>query len=233
MEKERSTKIIAIIALLVGVVGLSLGFAAMSNTLTIKSGATVTPDTSAFNVDFSSVAAPATLAANDISATISADDIAAGVTATDATIDNANDPVIQNLHATFTKPNQSVSYTFYAYNIGKYEAFLRSITFMNVTGESSTRTCTPGEDSQGNTTNATQVAAACDDISVSVKVNNEAAVTGTKDDYSSHSLAINASEPIVVTITYAENGDVADGPFTVNFGDIKLLYSSIDRTVTP
>ena len=51
MEKDRSTKIIAIAALLIGIVGLSLGFAAFSNTLTISSSAEVTPDQSAFNVD--------------------------------------------------------------------------------------------------------------------------------------------------------------------------------------
>ena len=35
MEKDRGTKVIAIVALIVAVVGLSLGFAAFSSTLTI------------------------------------------------------------------------------------------------------------------------------------------------------------------------------------------------------
>ena len=36
MDRDRRARVIAIAALLVGVVGLSLGFAAFSNTLTIK-----------------------------------------------------------------------------------------------------------------------------------------------------------------------------------------------------
>ena len=44
MERDRSAKIIAIVALCVAVVGLSIGFAAFSNNLTIKSNATVSPN---------------------------------------------------------------------------------------------------------------------------------------------------------------------------------------------
>ena len=40
--EERNSKVIAIVALCIGVVGLSLGFAAFTSQLTIKSGATVT-----------------------------------------------------------------------------------------------------------------------------------------------------------------------------------------------
>lgn len=42
--QERSSKVIAIVALCVGVVGLSLGFAAFSAQLTVNSGATVSVD---------------------------------------------------------------------------------------------------------------------------------------------------------------------------------------------
>ena len=54
MEKNRKVQIIAIVALVVGVVGLSIGFAAFSSVLTIQTSATVTPDSSTMNVDFSS-----------------------------------------------------------------------------------------------------------------------------------------------------------------------------------
>ena len=53
MERDRSAKIIAIVALCVAVVGLSIGFAAFSNNLTIKSNATVTPNQNDFDVNFS------------------------------------------------------------------------------------------------------------------------------------------------------------------------------------
>ena len=50
MERNRQTKVIAIVALCVAVVGLTLGFAAFSNTLTISSSATVTPNESDFKL---------------------------------------------------------------------------------------------------------------------------------------------------------------------------------------
>ena len=66
MEKNRTVQLIAILALVVGVVGLSIGFAAFSNTLKIKSNATVAPDKDTLNVDFSS--SPTEVEANEITA---------------------------------------------------------------------------------------------------------------------------------------------------------------------
>ena len=43
MEKNRTGQVIALLALVVGVVGLSIGFAAFSSVLKIQSNATVTP----------------------------------------------------------------------------------------------------------------------------------------------------------------------------------------------
>ena len=221
MEKDRSTKIIAIAALLVGVVGLSLGFAAFSNTLTISSSAEVSPDDTTFNVDFSATSsgevstAPVTPVLTPANVT--------GFTATDGTIDNSSDPTITGLHATFTEPGQKAVYTFSAKNIGEYIAYLKSITFANVSGESSTKVCTPGTG-----TTAALVNAACEDITLSIKVGDEAVTTGSVASITNHSLAIGANDPIIVTIEYATGGHRADGDFTVAFGDITLMYQSVD-----
>ena len=51
MEKNRTVQLVAILALVVGVIGLSIGFAAFSNTLKIQSGAEVTPSKDTLNVD--------------------------------------------------------------------------------------------------------------------------------------------------------------------------------------
>ena len=104
-----------------------------------------------------------------------------------------------------------------------FEAFLKSIVFSNVTGESSTKVCTPGTG-----TTATLVTAACEDITLSIKVGDEAVTTGSVTSITNHSLAINANDPITVTIEYATGGHRADGDFTVAFGDITLTYSSVD-----
>ena len=60
MEKDRRARVIAIAALLVGVVGLSLGFAALTNTLTIRSEAAVDVDDNVLNVDFADSTGDAT-----------------------------------------------------------------------------------------------------------------------------------------------------------------------------
>ena len=53
MEKNQNGKIIAIVALVIGVVGLSLGFAAFTTTLNITSVDDVAVDSGNWNVGFS------------------------------------------------------------------------------------------------------------------------------------------------------------------------------------
>lgn len=217
MEKDRSTKMIAIIALCVAVIGLSVGFAAFSNDLTISSSATVTPDATDFDVNFSTVNTAET--PGTVSGTVSG---VAGATAEDATIDNSNAPKITGLKANFKEPGQKVTYSFYAHNAGKYAAYLNTVTYNNVSGETATKVCTAGVG-----TDETMVEAACNAISVSVKVGSDN-FTGSNAAVNNHLLAIDAYEEVVVTIEYAAEGTRADGDFEVAFGDIVLTYGSVD-----
>ena len=215
MERDRSAKIIAIVALCVAIVGLSIGFAAFSNNLTINPTATVSPNASDFDLNFST------------SNTSEQDGTVSGVgtnsaTAEDATIDNSASPTITGLKANFTEPGQKVTYSFYAHNAGKYAAYLNNVTYANVSGKTATKVCSAGEG-----TDATMVEAACNGISVSVKVGNDT-YTGSMDSISNHLLAINAYEPVVVTIEYNSGASRADGDFEVAFGDITLTYDSVD-----
>lgn len=218
MEKNRNSKVIAIAALLVAVVGLSLGFAAFSNTLHINSSANVTP-TNTFSVDFSS--SDTALEINPVTPV----KFPTTILATDATIENNIEPTITGLSATFSEPGQSATYTFYATNNGEYDAFLKSITYANAADATSFRVCTAEQDS-GATDSLVQ--AACDDIQVSVQVGADTATTGSVPTITQHSLLKGAFEPVVVKIEYLANGDRADGNFSVAFGDISLLYSSVD-----
>lgn len=213
MNDGKTYKIIALVALILGAIGVTIGYAAFSNTLTITSQAEVHPDTSTFNVDFSS--SSSAVATDHITPTLSA--VVNGFSATNATIDNANDPVISNLKATFTAPGQSATYTFYAYNAGEYLAYLNSIIF------SGNKTCTAA-------TGTTQslVDSACNGISLSVKVGNEAVTTTSVATISSHTLAKNTAEEIVVVISYDAGSAVADGNFTVALPNIVLTYGSAD-----
>ena len=214
MEKSRSSKVIAVVALVVAVFGLTLGFAAFSNTLIISSSATVKPSQDAFNVEFSSSAtAVEALAVSGVPTT--------GATADAATIQGQK---ITGLNANFTAPGQSVTYTFYIHNTGEYEAFLKTISFENVEGQSSPKVCV-ADDPQ--TTTASLVSAACEDISVALTVDSISATGSMTEISENNSIAAKTGvKTVVVTITYAENGDRADGNFSVAFGDIHLGYSS-------
>ena len=216
MERERSTRIIAIAALIVGVVGLTIGFAFTASQLTIKSSAEVNP-VDDFSVLFSS--SESSLATDDITPTMAPTGTAA--TGTDATIDNSNPkaPVIQNLHSVFTDPGQSATYNFYAWNPNDYTAYLKALTFA-----SNAPTCTAKvAGDQGS------VDAACAGISIirifgtqiSDQITSLATITG-------HSLASKTSEPITVVIEYAANAKKASGDFDVEFGDITLTYDTLD-----
>ena len=52
MRKDRKVQILSIVALVLAITGMSLGFAAFSSTLTISSSATVTPNSDDFSMTF-------------------------------------------------------------------------------------------------------------------------------------------------------------------------------------
>lgn len=217
MEKNRNAQVIAIVALVVAVLGLSIGFASFSNVLNIQASANVKPDSSTLNVDFSSSIDSVTV--EEITPTATPNSIVT----TNATIDNSADPTISNLSATFTEPGQSVVYKFYAYNAGELNAYLKSIVYANVAGGNATKVCTAKE----GTTDAL-VQKACENILVKVKVGNELETATGKASITGHSLAKKTGEMITVTLEYAAGAERTDGDFSVAFGNITLNYSSAD-----
>ena len=217
MEKNRNAQVIAIVALVVAVLGLSVGFASFSNVLNIQASANVKPDSSTLNVDFSSSIDIVTVAEITPTATPNS------IVTTNATIDNSADPTISNLSATFTEPGQSVVYKFYAYNAGELNAYLKSIVYANVASSNATKVCTAKE----GTTDAL-VQKACENILVKVKVGNELETATGKASITGHSLAKKTGEMITVTLEYAAGAERTDGDFSVAFGNITLNYSSAD-----
>lgn len=215
MEKNRSSKIIAVVALVVAVFGLTLGFAAFSNTLTISSSAYVSPSSENFKVNFSTSSSTSATGTVSGSATGSATAEAATLAAT----------TVSGIKANLTAPGETVSYTFYVRNTGEYDAYLNSITYKNVSGETASKVCAAVDTTN---TTASLVSAACEDISLSVKVGSDAAVSGSQATISNHTLLKSGYETVVVTVTYASDGDRADGQFNVTFGDIELVYGTVD-----
>ena len=219
MVENRAYKVMIVLALVLGVVGVTLGYAAFSNTLTINSAAEVTPDSSNFNVDFSST--DLSVATNPVVATLTPNNVT-GFTATNGTIDNTSDPTITGLKATFTEPGQKATYSFYSYNAGQYIAYLNAITF------NGTKTCTAITPQTGTAATQSLVNTACNGITLNVTVGSESRTDQTVSNISGHSLGIGAAEEIIVEIEYATGSAIADGDFEVTLPSIVLTYDSAD-----
>lgn len=111
MEKDRRAKLIAVIALVIAVIGLSIGFAAYSTTLTIGGSATV--KASSWKIMFENLSASVpTGTATEVTA---------------PTINN-NDTNIGDYSVSFTTPGDTISYTFDITNDGTFNAEISSLT---------------------------------------------------------------------------------------------------------
>ena len=230
MEKDRSSKVIAIIALVIAVIGLSIGFASFSRTLEIGSSAEVNP-INTFRVVFSSSGDE--VLENAVTPTLTPDPETEEnviLSATNATISNGTTPTISNLAATFSEPGQKVEYTFYVHP-SEFDAYLRAVTFNSVAGDTVFKKCV-AKDPQDTT--ASTVTNACESISLKVDLtdsnDNTTTFTATNDTISGHKLAKDSFKPVKVTIEYAAGGAKADGDFTVQFGSVSLLYKTVDKT---
>ncbi len=220
MGYNRGNTTLILIITLVSVLGLSIAFAAFSSTLTVKSSATITPDSGNFKVVFSS--SSTSLSTTNVSVTKTGN-----ATAGTPTIDNSGNPTIKNLSASFTAPGEKVEYTFYARNEGSYDAYLSSVVFDNIKNKSTFKECVAGSG-----TTSSLVSAACNGIKVTTTVLSTS-YTATTLNITNHVLKKNNSELVKVTIEYTSGSSVADGPFTINFGKIYLTYGSTSLSGMP
>ncbi len=215
MRRQRSFRVVAIVALTFAVIGVSIGFAAYNQNLTINLGGTVTPEDT-FTMQFSKSGSE--LTTSDVTE-------AAGTTAgaTGTATFSGDGYTVSTVSAKFKKPGDVVVLNFYAVNTSIYDAYLKSITL-----GAASATCT-GAGVPEATRN--QV---CSNMSISVKVgelNAVTYVTGSMTDISANN-AIDAvsdsdysSLPITITLTYGGNMAV-DSSLTVEFGSVTLGYST-------
>lgn len=126
MEKERGAKVIAIVALLIAVVGLTVGYAAYSSTLTINGTANVDPASWKVNFDYktgtSLTGATKGHAAENTAPTLA-------------------DTTISGFDVTLKAPGDSVTYNFLIKNSGTLNAKLANFTM-------GTLTCAPNTGSK-------------------------------------------------------------------------------------
>lgn len=234
MERNNSGKIIAIVALVVAIAGLSIGFAAFSTRLDIESSADVPVDASVWNVGFSTVNSaitPGTVNGQTNSASNGS------LTLTQFTI-------TQNVNATLATTNGSqVEYDFYIVNDGALDAYLNSVTMGNLTcayNASATSgtidnghtTVTPGTGTISDTDCRTLFSATLT-IGSDTYNNGDAAVTSGFGN--TNKLAKPSGTPTYVPATlvikYNNNSlssvtDAPNGDFTVSLSTTSVVYGS-------
>lgn len=111
MEKDRKIKFLSIAALLVAVLGLTIAFAALSQTLTINGSAAV--DTASWDIHFEKTSGKET-------------EVKGAATFTEPTLSGTK---IENFSATLTKPGDSVTYYFDIVNKGTVDAQIENYDF--------------------------------------------------------------------------------------------------------
>ena len=111
MEKTRKIKIISLCALLVAILGLTVAFASLSQTLTINGSAAV--DAASWDIHFEKTSGKET-------------EVKGAATFTEPTL---NGTTIENFSATLTKPGDSVTYYFDIVNNGTVDAVISSYDF--------------------------------------------------------------------------------------------------------
>ena len=218
MEKHRKYKIFSIVALMFAIVGLSVGFAAFSKVLTITAGAIVKPNEEDFNIVGSG-------SKTDTEDLVVEPEVSGGATADDGVIVNGSDVTSMTTKVYFTAPGQTASYTFYFYNIGSYDGYLKKIEFAPAENSELNKVCIADEG-----TDETLVEQACESISISI-------TAGFGSDFQTFYETVDLSQLGIsfkkgtsatgkFTIAYAEDGVRVDGPFTVKIGNISVYYST-------
>ena len=249
MEKKRGNQVMAIAALFIAVIGLSLGFAAFSNTLNISSSATVTPAATNFDIDFSYANTGSTPTLTSTAANVSASP--STLTTVLGTINNTpvGSPTIGEFKVDFTEPGQYVEYTFYTMNVGKLEGFLKQINFgsNSITCDVATTDAdnNPITVESGLRATKSLVDAACVDMSMTITVDGQAVTlsnksgeTGYQSDgltgITGHSIATGAFHTVVLRLSYAKDtevnstaGNTVDGRMTVSFPSSQLVYTTV------
>ena len=205
-NNDKYVKYISLIALLIAVFSVSFGFAAFTRAINISAISDVSPKTTEYNGGVLSIS----------NSSVKTGSVTASTT-NKATAEKAilTKDTISNISAHFTKPGQSVKYSFYGYNDNTIVTYLNSVVF-------GTKTCkaVDGE-------NTTLVNDACSSIKMTIKIGNET-FTSNNVNVKNHSLEAMKSEPIEVKIEYLSSGAIADKKFKVDFGTSVLTYSTID-----
>ena len=224
MEKDRKIKILSIVALVLAITGMSLGFAAFSSTLTISSSATVTPNSDDFNLtiygisdyvawgDFLNSLDFSLLSTTISSPTLNPTSSSAETTATTAIINN-DTMTLSNISVTFSKPSiETANYYFVLKNTGKYTAY------MNLNESEIGELCTWEE----NTTESL-AEQACNSIYWNIyTIDNQ----GNQIEFGTSPILPNDWQMLLIEFKYPEGSVLPDGNIKYEVRELKLPYTT-------
>lgn len=252
MKKDRKLRAVAIIALCVSILGLSLGFAAFSNTLTISSSATVSPDPSDFKLTLyglptlpeydqteasdlekrDKIAGPI----NNFTSKVTSEPIIyhswdaknlASTAVKNAIItDSGNGSLtISNISATFTEPYQGAEYYFVLKNEGQYDAY---INVWDTEIPAQQCTAAPG-------TTEKYVEEACDSVRLITYLalpksdgTYSRIIDDQLDERGNVKIPKGGDAYIMIRIQYWGE-ERADGPFDIKFDDLVATFSTVAK----
>lgn len=191
MEKERGAKVIAIVALLIAVVGLTVGYAAYSSTLSINGTATVDPASWKVNFGYKT------------------GDSLTGTTtghATETTAPKLADTTISEFDVTLKAPGDSVTYNFLIKNSGTLNAKLANFTM-------GTLTCAPNASSSISPEDATKL---CGELTYTLTYADGSTITTdtTLDAGDSKELVLKLEWPSASTLSVSDDVKVTIGATT-------------------
>ena len=189
--RSNDSKYITIIALVLAVVGISIGFAAYSNSLQIQAEASVTGGGGV---------TPPMVGGLSVSPTTQQDGTVTPTTTGGASGEAASLSAsqIQNISVHFTDVGQTATYTFYSVNATTFPLYLNDVVF-------GSKTCTA---SNANGNPATQhLTDACNDITMTIAIGAED-FTETQNNINNHAIAATSYEVVTVTIEYIDGGAV-------------------------
>ena len=214
MIKENHTKTIAVIALLIAVIGVSIGFASYARTFNIQS----TNTTSVLKgSDPFSTGLYLTVGSNN--GTIS------------DTIQGSSDKGVtwSGLTGTLSESTKSITYTATLNNVSSYIAYLSSVS------SNGYLTC---EAVNAAETNNDLVSAACAKLTLTVSINSYERTITTTSNINDSNLndgsylvnATNGTAPVTLTLAIDDSAVFPDGDFKVTIPAITFNYTSLKAT---
>lgn len=197
MEKDRGFRVVTVIALIVAIVGLTIGYSAYTTTLKINGSAHVNP--AEWKVLFKYTDGQSAVTATRVGK----------VLAEDVTVPTLTATAISGFYVTLRAPGDSVTFDFQVANDGELDAKLTTYTMGSLT-------CKPAN---GSTATQAEATAICNDLSYTLTLAN--ATPAVNDE-----LLKETSKAAKLKLEWNTNSTAtAAGDIDVTVGETTLIYT--------